>query len=179
MRRILALFIGILATLSLVPAGVAGAKGGWAMSTLDPLPPLVPGETADIGFTVRQHGVTPVDLSQFGSGDVGIALRTDAGAVEFFDAEAQGAVGHYVSHVVLPDAGSHRWEVRQGMFGPQQLGTLELGDGDQAAAPATQGGGDRTRLRLVQWLSIGLAVGLGSIVAVDLVRSRRHRSIAS
>lgn len=179
MRRILALFIGILATLSLVPAGVAGAKGGWATSTLDPLPPLVPGETADIGFTVRQHGVTPVDLSQFGPGDVGIALRTDAG-VEFFDAEAQGAVGHYVSRVVLPDAGSYRWEVRQGMFGPQHLGTLDLGDGDQAAAaPATQGGGDRTRLRLVQWLSIGLAVGLGSIVGVDLVRSRRHRSIAS
>jgi hypothetical protein len=178
MKRILALVIGVLVTLSLVPAGAAGARGGWATSTLDPLPPLEPGETADIGFTVRQHGVTPVDLTEFGTADVGIAFDA-AGDIEFFAAEAQGAIGHYVASVVVPDAGSYEWEVRQGWFAPQPLGTIQLDAADPAVAlPSTDTGGDRAWLDVVQWSSIGLTLGLALMVAVDVVRSRRHRSVA-
>jgi len=178
MKRILALVIGVLVTLSLVPAGAAGARGGWATSTLDPLPPLEPGETADIGFTVRQHGVTPVDLTEFGTADVGIAFDA-AGDIEFFAAEAQGAIGHYVASVVVPDAGSYEWEVRQGTFGTQRLGAIEISAGSPAGtAPPTDSGGDRSWLDVVQWSSVGSALGLGLIVAVDLVRSRRRRSVA-
>ncbi|MDQ3739220.1 MAG: hypothetical protein M3337_08645 [Actinomycetota bacterium] len=173
MKRILALVAGILVTLSLVPAGGADAKGGWAVSTLDPLPTLEPGETADIGFTVRQHGVTPVDVSE--SGNVGIAFRI--GKTEFFAAEPQGAVGHYVARVVVPKAGTYQWEVRQGFFAPHPLGTIELSTAEPAAAPpAADASGDGTWLDVVRWLSIGLALGLGLLVAVDVLRSRRGES---
>lgn len=178
MKRTLTLVVGILVALSLAPAGITTAKGGWATSTLDPLPPLVPGEPADIGFTVRRHGVTPVDLSDFGKDDVGIAFYTGK-EVEFFAAEAQGTVGHHVARVVVPDAGTYRWEVRQGMFASQPLGSIHISTGDPSVgSQGTLGGQDLAWLDVVRWSSIGLAIGLGLVVAVDLLKSRRRRSIA-
>ena len=55
--------IGIGLTVALLAVGVAvpAFAGGWAVVTLDSLPQgVAPGAAFTIGFTVRQHGVTPL-----------------------------------------------------------------------------------------------------------------------
>ena len=103
--------------------------GGWAVTTLDPLPAAQPGEPMSVGFTIRQHGVTPVDLT-----DVAIVVYSADGAPLTFPARSDGTLGHYVADVTVP-AGTHRWEVVQGSFGPQDLGPLVVGGSTTAAAP--------------------------------------------
>ena len=94
MRRGLTVAFGVgLAwlTVSVAPA----SAGGWAVSTLDEVPSPRAGEVVDVGFTIRQHGVTPVNLD----GDVGVELTGPAGRTAFFPAEQTGAPGHYVARV--------------------------------------------------------------------------------
>jgi hypothetical protein len=69
-----------LVALVLVPVAAAAfaapaRAGGWAVTTLDPLPSApAAGVPVVVGFTIRQHGRTPVALD-----DVGIDV-TDARA---------------------------------------------------------------------------------------------------
>ncbi len=77
MRKLLAglaLAFGLL--LALAPAASAG---GWAVSTLDPMTTPTAGVPTDVGFTIRQHGVTPVDLD-----DVAIAVTDSSGATNVY-----------------------------------------------------------------------------------------------
>jgi hypothetical protein len=130
---VLVVFVGL--AVALVPSGQAGA-GGFAVTTLDPLPAITPDEPATVGFTIRQHGVTPVALD-----GVRLMVRpAEGGPTTVFNARAEGPLGHYVADVVVP-AGTYRWEVIQGMFGPQDLGPLVVATGG-ATTPA---GGDGRR----------------------------------
>ena len=155
-----------------VAAGVAVAgsapasAGGWAVTTLDPLDSPLPGEQVDVGFTIRQHGVTPVAVD-------GVAiLVTDArGATESFTAHAEGPVGHYVASVTFPTAGSYRWSVEQGWFGSQDLGTVRVGAGVAAVDP----GAERWPLAWRAALPL-LAAALLLAAAVD--RRRRPHATA-
>lgn len=133
MRRILLLLGASLACVLGWPA-TAGA-GGWAVTTLDPVPEMEPGATVDIGFVVRQHGVRPIDLTgTMGGGGVGIEIVDASGDVSTFAAVADGEVGHHTATVTVPAAGTYEWRVLQGAFGPQDLGSLVVGDGATAAA---------------------------------------------
>ena len=53
--------LGVIAVLLLM--GGAAVAGGWAVTTLDPIAhqPVAGGSTP-IGFTVRQHGATPIAI---------------------------------------------------------------------------------------------------------------------
>src|SRR5262245_22281816 len=147
---VLVVLVGL--AVALVPSGQAGA-GGFAVTTLDPLPALTPDEPAAVGFTVRQHGVTPVALD-----GVRLVVHTADGPTSIFEARADGPLGHYVADVVVP-AGTHRWEVIQGMFGPQDLGPLVVATG----GGATPSGGDGRR-----W-SEPVRYGLLALTAVSAV----------
>src|SRR5262245_30842562 len=114
-------------TLAVTYAGSASA-GGWAVGSLDEAPSGEAGTTEDVGFTILQHGQTPVDIAE----DVGIDIY-GTGYHEFFPATGDGTVGHYIASVTFPDAGSYTWSIRMGMFEPQQLGALDL---TVPAAPA-------------------------------------------
>jgi hypothetical protein len=114
----MAILAGILAFSS--PVVLAG---GWAVSTLDELPSeFRAGQTYRIGYTIRQHGLTPYATSQ-----TAIVIRSAASAdTRRFAAVADGATGHYLAPVEFPTAGEWRWEVEQGPFAPQPLGSIQV-----------------------------------------------------
>ena len=95
-----------------------------------------PARTRQVGFTIRQHGQTPVNPD---SGTIGIRLVNQASGQAFeFAATQTGPTGHYVATVRVPTAGSWSWEVLQGWFAPQDLGTIAVvGSGGAAGAAAS------------------------------------------
>lgn len=146
------------------------AAGGWAVTTLDSIPAATANQTVEIGFTIRQHGVTPVNPD----GDVGIVFRSANGEEHFFDAEPVGPVGHYVTEVTFPDTGSWTWAVRQGWFAEQALGPIEL-----ASSKAVSASGD---YRWPGWVRVGLpalAVLFAAAAIFDLTSQRRRRIVAT
>ena len=76
--------------------------GGWTVVTLDQLPhQLQAGQTITLGFTVRQHGIEPINLNN-------VLLRATpvkGGETLVFAAAQQGAKGHYQVEVTLPSTG--------------------------------------------------------------------------
>ena len=150
--------------LVLLASATAAAAGGWAVSTLDETPVPVPGEPVDVGFTVLQHGVTPVDVAE----GVGIEITSSVGTVQRFPAEPSGAPGHYVASVVFPEAGDYTWSVQQGMFAPQDLGGLTVGQ-------TTAAGTDDGLPSVVRFGLPALAIVLAAVAMADLVVGRRRR----
>lgn len=173
MQRRLSILFGLLFLSTLAVVGVsAGAvsAGGWAVTTLDAAPAARAGETEQVGFVIRQHGVTPVHVTA----DVGIEVRSASGRVDYFAASASGAVGHYVADVVFREAGAATWVVRQGWFAPQELGVIAVVDGPGAAtivSEPTWPAVVRIGLPILAFAAAAVAVG-------DAVRSRRRRVVA-
>jgi hypothetical protein len=157
-RLAVALVVGVVVWCGL---GASATAGGWAVASLDSVPTAEPGRTVQVGFTVLQHGVTPVALDE----DVGIELTLD-GTSEYFPATADGAVGHYVAEVTFPAAaGEYDWSVQMGWFGPYELGSIEVTAGDPEGASIWAVG---------RWVLLATAVGLGAI-AVSPLLARRPR----
>ena len=108
MRRSALLLVAGLAIAAL--SASAAAAGGWATSELDEqLPSLNEDGTPLIGFTILQHGVTPAAVE-----GAGLRFTGEAGQVLFFDAEPQGATGHYLASVARLPAGTWVLEIEQG-----------------------------------------------------------------
>ena len=151
-QRLLALFALALAlALALVvSSGPAPAgAGGWAITSLDPMPTPVPGEPLEVGFTVLQHGRTPVDATATAPGmeaaEYGFVVTAPDGEVTEFAARPDGAPGHFVGEVTVPTAGTYTWAVNQGWFGPWDLGELVVEPttgvaSTPAKSPRTAGG---------------------------------------
>jgi hypothetical protein len=114
--------------LVLIPAGVHA--GGWSVVTLDKTPAEVKAGTAfTIGFTVLQHGETPVDgLTPK------ITFTSATGDHKTFTARGDGARGHYVADLTLPTAGAWAWEIEA--FGPPSVMSPLQVLAAPAAAPA-------------------------------------------
>ena len=99
--------IGLALLLALVFAFPAFA-GGWAVITLDELPSdIVAGEPLTIGFTVRQHGITPMNGLD---PTVTAALLKDEQFV--VQAESDGKPGHYTAVLTFPQAGDWSWSIQ-------------------------------------------------------------------
>jgi len=124
----------VLLTLALAAPALAG---GWAVTTLDSVPTdMQAGQTYSIGFTIRQHGVTPVDLA-----DVSLTLTSPDGAKNVtVPAAREGATGHYLAKVTFPYDGVWSWSVNQDWFGPYSLGKIQIlaAAGAQPATNAAQ-----------------------------------------
>jgi mono/diheme cytochrome c family protein len=106
-------------TLFVVPVALAG---GWATVTLDSLP-VEPraGETLRLGFTIRQHGVTPTNrLGSLPLTPYLTARNQDTGERLRADAHQDGAVGHFVVEVTFPSAGTWSWKITPAPFGDVQ-----------------------------------------------------------
>ncbi|MFN2484369.1 MAG: hypothetical protein ABR509_05455 [Candidatus Limnocylindria bacterium] len=107
LRVILSTLLAAGAALAIATTTVAG---GNATATLDngepPEPPA--GEPVVIGFTLLQHGVTPVSWpSAFVT-----ATNVETGEQVRAEATAQGAEGHYVATLRFPTDGSWVWAIR-------------------------------------------------------------------
>lgn len=122
--------------LSLLFAAPALA-GGWAVTTLDQLPPDIrAAQEYAIGYTIRQHGVTPVEVEKMG-GTTEIQITAPDGAKTLrYKGAPEGATGHYVATVNFPYQGTWTWKVTQGPFQPQELGAVYVLAPVGAEAPA-------------------------------------------
>ncbi|HEY3227797.1 MAG TPA: hypothetical protein VGJ87_01180 [Roseiflexaceae bacterium] len=133
-RSIIAFTVVVVAMLALAAPALAG---GWAVVTLDSLPREVrAGQSFQLGFVVRQHGVTPTNqdlngkplkpvltarkqgaaTSSRGSGTlVMIAARASVQAkgedTIRVESRQEGAVGHYVADVTFPNDGVWEWQI--------------------------------------------------------------------
>jgi hypothetical protein len=168
-RRLLIALLSFVAVVfaSAVPA----AAGGWAVTTLDEVPAPSAGGVVAVGFTIRQHGVTPVNPE----GQVGIEVHSASGGMAYFPAVPAGPVGHYVSQVTFTEAGTVDWVVRQGWFEAQDLGPLTVspaGNGSSSAATGEHYEWSST----VRFALPALAIALGVFAVLDARRSRRRPS---
>lgn len=157
--------LGMLTAGLLMLAAPAAMAGGWAITSMDELPgELRAGETYQLGYTILQHGKTPVD----GAKTEIIAHNAATGETLRFVGQADGKPGHYVAEVTFSEGGSWTWSVTQGDFAVHELG--ELAVTATAAAPAI------TSLPI--WglvLGAATAIALG-VFATQLVSVLRRRS---
>ena len=99
--------LALAALLSLIFALPAFA-GGWAVITLDELPTdVVAGEPLTIGFTVRQHGITPMDGLE--PTIVANLFKEQEFVVH---AEPSGKPGHYTATLTFPTEGEWNWSIQ-------------------------------------------------------------------
>jgi hypothetical protein len=146
--------------LSLVFA-VPAFAGGWAVITLDDLPSnVVAGEPQKIGFTVRQHGITP--MSGLDPTITAALPNADRFVVR---AEAEGEPGHYTATLTFPKEGDWNWSI-QAFSMDQRMPTLNvaapsIGAVNQPVVKTEPAAASTSALLIVRVLVFGIAlVGL-------------------
>jgi len=148
--------------------------GGWASATLDRQPDD-PGEggTLVVGFTLLQHGVTPVDWGQ----PVVSLVNAETGARVSADAVASGAIGHWTAQLTVPTAGAWSLEVRHDLeVVPANFKPITVGGPAAAAIGAPRAGGVQPAL-LTAMAFLGVLVV--SAAAIGTVAWRRARTGAA
>ena len=167
MRKLLAgLALSVSVLLAFAPTAWAG---GWAVSTLDPMAAPVAGVPTNVGFTVRQHGVTPVDLD-----DVAIAVTGPSGETTVYPAHGDGDVGHYIALVTFEE-GQSIWEIRQGWFEPQALGTITVAAQDHPGVPGAVESSSYRWPGAARALVPLAAIALATVAIADAIVSRRRK----
>lgn len=97
-----------LALLLVFAFAVPVLAGGWAVISLDELPTgVVAGKPHTIGFTVLQHGKTPMS----GLYPI-ITARLSNDEVLTFSAEPEGKPGHYTATLIFPKDGNWEWSIQ-------------------------------------------------------------------
>ena len=119
--RAVTILIAVLA-LSLGIFAMPAFAGGWAVTTFDGLPgQFVSGQEYALGYTIRQHGLTPINVDK-----TEILAIATSGRTLSFPGKQQGDVGHYLATVFFPAGGTYAWRVTQGPFEAQDLGSLSV-----------------------------------------------------
>lgn len=161
------------AALALLAWSPPAGAGGFSVTSLDPLPTAPrAGAGLTVGYTVRQHGITPVAVD-----GTGIAIVSPDGERTVFPGRAAGPVGHYVADVRFPAAGAWSWEVQQGWFGAQELGPVHVAPATPAtaaAAPAAAGGAGPGAAAWALLVATLAAAALLGGRALALARRRAH-----
>ena len=126
-RTIFAIGITLLLAMAFTIPALAG---GWAVITLDELPAQVEAnQPIEIGFMVRQHGVTPLS----GLSPVIRAQVAGSGKSIIVEAADEGKVGHYVATLTLPQSGQWEWSI-EAFGGAQPMPALTVIEPAVAAA---------------------------------------------
>ncbi len=120
---------GLLTAIALLMIPAPASAGGWAVTSIDEIPAVVAGVPVTVGFTILQHGVTPVHVDE-----VALAVVGADGRRQLFPARRDGPTGHYAVEMTLPAAGTYRWSSEQGWFGTYELGSLVVGSGEDRPA---------------------------------------------
>ena len=170
----------LLVAAAMLWATSSALAGGWSVTTLDAVSSeMEAGQAYQIGYVMRQHGVTPVR-----DGEPRILLsRADrpAAILAAFPGRADGAPGHYVSDVTFPSAGDWLWAVDQHPFPiTQTLGSITIAGPPTVAQAQTvpavaevQTVAARKTPPPAEWALLGLALlGLGGGGAA-LLQARR------
>jgi hypothetical protein len=175
MRRRLALAASSASILSLVLAATALA-GGWANAVMDTPPdgPAGTNEPVTLGFTLMQHGVTPVD---WGNAQI-VLTNAETGEEIVAPATPDDATGHWSAVVSLPADGSWSYQVRHDLeitlMGAQPL---VVGDAQAAAAGTTATATSPALLAAGGFLAVlGIAVLAGVLLVVYRSRPEQARA---
>jgi len=147
--------------------------GGWAVITLDELPSnIVAGEPLTIGFTVLQHGKTPMTdleptVTAGSSLDEKLVVR----------AEPEGKPGHYVATLTFPKEGKWEWSI-QAFTMDQPMPVLTVAA--PGAATASQPVNTKPASTIISPLLIlrTLVLGIGLIGLVVVFRRRSRVAVA-
>jgi len=165
-RPIFAFALAIGATWVLAATALAG---GWASAIID-APPQEPiaGEPISIGFTLLQHGRTPVDW-----GTPTVALRNpETGDEVTVTARRQGPTGHWIAELTVPAAGTWEWQV-----------THELDIATEGFTPITvaapAGGAVAGSPITVLLAGIAALALLAGLIAVGLLNRGRRARLAA
>lgn len=139
--------------------------GGWAVITVDELPmDVVAGKPLTIGFTVLQHGKTPMtDLSPT------VTLHSESEKLVVL-AEEKGKPGHYEATLNFPSEGTWNWSI-QAFTMDQVMPALSVSAPDGTSS--TKAESSTTAMPQLP-LVAGLSMGVGMIgLAVALLRKNR------
>lgn len=145
--------------------------GGWAVITLDELPTgVVAGEPFTVGFTVLQHGITPMtDLDP-------TIIATSSKNEKFIAlAQSEGKPGHYAATLTFPTEGDWNWTI-QAFTMEQKMPVLNVAAPVVASvsAPVTKMEPVEASLISPLWIVCVLAFGVGLIgLAIALRRKSR------
>jgi len=164
--------IGLALVLALVFAFPAFA-GGWATITLDELPTNISaGSPLTIGFTVLQHGRTPMT-------DIDPTVTAQLSPAEKFVvyAEPEGEPGHYVATLTFPKEGDWEWSI-QAFTMDQRMPVLTVAAPDVAlAAPASQPVKSESVTASISPLLVLRALAFGiALLSLVIVFRRKSRS---
>jgi len=144
--------------------------GGWAVITLDEIPTdIVAGEPVTIGFTVMQHGKTPMnDLTP----TITANFHKDQ---EFtFTAVHDGKPGHYTATLTFPTEGKWDWSVHAFTM-EQEMPALSVAASvaDMMNHPVAESEPVATSIPMLNIIRLS-ALGIG-LIGVILVFRRRSR----
>ncbi len=140
--------------------------GGWAVITLDELPTdVVAGEPLTVGFTVLQHGKTP--MAGLDPTVTATLLKDEQFAVR---AEPEGAPGHYMATLTFPKEGEWNWSI-QAFTMDQPMPALHVAA--VASQPAVKNeSGTPAVPPLVVFRGLAFAIGLVGLILAYQRRSR-------
>lgn len=165
------LWIAVVAAAAFIAALPAAAlAGGWSTVTADPLAgDMVAGQEFTVGFTVLQHGVTPMDNLQ-----PIVKLTDPTGAFsQTVKAAGEGGPGHYVASIVLDQPGSWQWVV-EAFEGDHQMPPLMVSPA--AAKPASAGPSGELSVSAVPLSWPALAIPLLLVVSAIAMAAMGSRS---
>ncbi len=182
MKRTIGLLLSLVLLLSLASAVLAG---GWAVVTLDAPPGEIrAGQPWTVGFTVLQHGQTPVHGFEDGTPvePLLVARNLDAGRRVEVLATPGEEVGHFTAEVTFPVEGEWTWTILPNplagetafepltvlpAIAPQATGAVANAQPSAALAAAPE----LTVTDGLRWAAVGVA-GLAVLVALFQVRRR-------
>lgn len=156
-----------LALLLSVVLAIPAFAGGWAVITLDELPTgVVAGEPFNIGFTVLQHGKTPMDGL-----DPTITATSSNSESFVVHAKPEGETGHYAATLTLPKEGSWNWSIQA--FSMEQAMPM-LSVAAPIAVPVGQQPVAETAPISAVWIVrvLALVIGLAGLVVAYQHKSR-------
>jgi len=162
-----------LTLLSALASAIPVFAGGWAVVTLDELPTdVVAGKPLRIGFTVLQHGRTPMTELE-----PTITAKSPYGEKLIFNAVTEGKPGHYAATITFPREGEWEWSI-QAFTMDQPMPVLTVAA--PTAASASQPVKTEPVAAIISPLLIlrMLALGLGLIGLVVAFRRRSRLAVA-
>jgi len=157
-RKIFAIGLTLLLAMAIT---VPVFAGGWAVITLDELPGNVEAnQPLEIGFMVRQHGVTPLS-------GLSPTIRADlAGSSESIRVTAvdEGIAGHYAATLTLPQTGEWQWSI-EAFGGAQPMPALTVVEAASVVAKSEPVKASSNSLPLLAG-GVGLVGALGGLLAM-------------
>ena len=163
-----------LALLLSVVLAIPVFAGGWAVITLDEIPTgVVAGEPLTIGFTVLQHGKTPMEGL-----DPTITATSSNSESFMVHAKPEGETGHYAATLTFPAEGNWTWSIRA--FSMEQV-MPALSVAAPIAAPVSQqpvaAAAPISAVLIVRVLA--LVIGLAGLVVAYQRKSRMAAGVTA